>query len=137
MDYHHTFILVLTKQDLMGRSPGLVVMGIISKRSWVRIQAPYIGWSFFTLIWYKNCIVCLKRLKINEKEPGVGPFKKRFDGRPNSGRKSFLLNKMGPSIVTLSKSTSSEFDLKHNFITVYFVTLAGTNTVKNFFSAHR
>ena len=85
MDYHHTFILVFTKQDLMGRSPGLVVI----------------------------------------------------DGRPNSGRKSFLLNKMGPSIVTLSKSTSSEFDLKHNFITVYFVTLAGTNTVKNFFSAHR
>ena len=31
---------------------------------------------FFTLIFCKNCIVCLKRLKINKKEAGVGPFKK-------------------------------------------------------------
>ena len=31
---------------------------------------------FFTLICYKNCIVCSKRSKINEKEAGVGPFKK-------------------------------------------------------------
>ena len=29
---------------------------------------------FFTLICCKNCIVCLKRLKRNEKEAGVGPF---------------------------------------------------------------
>ena len=29
---------------------------------------------FFTLICCKNCIVCLKRPKINEKESGVGPF---------------------------------------------------------------
>ena len=29
---------------------------------------------FFTLICCKNCIVCLKRLKVNEKEAGVGPF---------------------------------------------------------------
>ena len=29
---------------------------------------------FFTLICCKNCIVCLKRPKINEKEAGVGPF---------------------------------------------------------------
>jgi len=28
------------------------------------------------LICYKNCIVCSKRSKINEKEAGVGPFKK-------------------------------------------------------------
>ena len=36
---------------------------------------------FFTLICCKNCIVCLKRQKINEKEAGVGPFKKRrLDG---------------------------------------------------------
>ena len=34
---------------------------------------------FFTYICYKNCDdVCLKRPKINEKEVGVGPFKKRF-----------------------------------------------------------
>ena len=31
--------------------------------------------DFFTLICCKNCIVCLKRPKINEKEAGVGPFK--------------------------------------------------------------
>ena len=29
---------------------------------------------FFTWICSKNCIVCLKRPKINEKEAGVGPF---------------------------------------------------------------
>ena len=31
---------------------------------------------FFTYICCKNCIVCLKRPKINEIEAGVGPFKK-------------------------------------------------------------
>ena len=30
--------------------------------------------TFFTLICCKNCIVCLKRPKINEKEAGIGPF---------------------------------------------------------------
>ena len=35
--------------------------------------------TFFTLICCKNCTFCLKRLKINEKEVGVGPFfKKQF-----------------------------------------------------------
>ena len=32
---------------------------------------------FFTYICCKNCNVCLKRPKINEKEAGVGPFKKK------------------------------------------------------------
>ena len=32
---------------------------------------------FFTLICCKNCIACLKRLKINEKEAGLGPFFKK------------------------------------------------------------
>ena len=32
--------------------------------------------TFFTLICCKNCIVCLKRLKIKEKDAGVSPFKK-------------------------------------------------------------
>ena len=31
---------------------------------------------FFTFICCKNCIVCLKRPKINKKEAGVGPFLK-------------------------------------------------------------
>ena len=46
-------------------------------RSWVRIPAPYTGWTFFTYICCKNCNVCLKRLKINEKEAGIGPFFKK------------------------------------------------------------
>ena len=33
---------------------------------------------FLTLIFCKNCIVCLKRPIINEKEAWVGPFKKHF-----------------------------------------------------------
>ena len=33
--------------------------------------------TFFTLICCRKCIVCLKRPKINEKEAGVGPFKKK------------------------------------------------------------
>ena len=35
----------------------------------------YTGWTFFTYISCKNSNdVCLKRLKINDKEAGVGPF---------------------------------------------------------------
>ena len=41
---------------------------LMFKRSWVRIPAPYTGWTFFTLIRCKNCIFCLKHSKINEKE---------------------------------------------------------------------
>ena len=33
---------------------------------------------FFTYICCKNCNVCLKRPKLNEKEAGVGPYKKHF-----------------------------------------------------------
>ena len=35
-------------------------------------QGHILDGHFFTLICYKNCIVCLKRPKINEKEAGVG-----------------------------------------------------------------
>ena len=45
------------------------------KRPWVRILAPDVGWTFFTLICCKNCTVCLKRPKINEN--GYGPFLKK------------------------------------------------------------
>ena len=44
------------------------------ERSWVCIPAPYTGGYVFTYICCKNCNVCLKRSKINEKEAGVGPF---------------------------------------------------------------
>ena len=70
--------LDLTKQvKLLGGSPGLVVMGgkrLTFQRSWVRFPAPYTGWTFFTFICCKNCKLCLKRPKINEKEAGIGPF---------------------------------------------------------------
>ena len=62
----------------VGRGPGLVVMGDDSClkgrgfESWRHI----LDGHFFTLICCKNCIVCLKRQKINEKEAGVGPFLK-------------------------------------------------------------
>jgi len=43
------------------------------------IPALHTGWTwhFFTLICCKNCIVCLKRPKMNEKEAGVGLFLKK------------------------------------------------------------
>ena len=35
----------------MGGIPGLVVMGqLVFKRSWVRIPAPYTGWTFVTFV---------------------------------------------------------------------------------------
>ena len=43
------------------------------QRLWVLLPAPYTGWTFFTYC-CKNCNVCFKRPKINEKEAGVGPF---------------------------------------------------------------
>ena len=66
----------------LGGSPGLVVMGgdLYSERSWVRIPAPYTGWTFFTWVCCINCNVCLKRPKINAKEAGDGPFKKLLKG---------------------------------------------------------
>ena len=60
----------------MGGSPGLVVMGDDSCSKGVKFKSwPHIlDGHFFTLICSKNCIVCLKRMKINEKEAGVGQF---------------------------------------------------------------
>ena len=49
------------------------------ERLWVRILALYYKspYQFFTLIFVKS-IVGLKRVKINEKEAVVGPFKIEF-----------------------------------------------------------
>ena len=48
-------------------------------RSWVRIPVPYTGWAFFTLICCKLVLMFVwKRLKINEKEVGDGPFLKQI-----------------------------------------------------------
>ena len=55
-----------------GGSLGLVVMGDDSClrgcgfKSWC--------WTFLAMNCCKNCIVCLKRSKINEREAGVSPF---------------------------------------------------------------
>ena len=38
---------------------------------------PILDEHFFTFICCKNCNVCLKKTKINEKEAGVGPFLKK------------------------------------------------------------
>ena len=48
------------------------------ERSWVRILAPYrMDITFFHInLFLKNCILYLKRPKINAKEAGVGPFLK-------------------------------------------------------------
>ena len=58
-----------------------MVMGdVSSSRGGVfESQSRILGWprNFFTFICCKNCIVCLKRTKINEKEVGVGNLKKR------------------------------------------------------------
>ena len=37
-------------------------------------QSHLLDGHFFTLICGKNCIVCLKRLEINDKEARDGPF---------------------------------------------------------------
>ena len=62
------------KHMKQGREPWSSGYGkrLTFRRSWVRILEPYTGWTFFT--YCKNCNVCLKRPKINEKEAGVGPF---------------------------------------------------------------
>ena len=40
---------------------------LVFKRSWVRIPALYTGWTFFTFIYCKNCIVCLKKTENKRK----------------------------------------------------------------------
>ena len=77
--------LVLSNNTIvpgLGGSPGLVVMGVDSrsKGRGFESQRRILDGHFFTLICCKNCIVCLKRPKINEKEAGVGPiFKKQYN----------------------------------------------------------
>ena len=60
----------------LGGSPGLVVMGDDSclRGCGFESQRHILDGHFFTIFCCKNCIVCLKRPKINEKGAGVGPF---------------------------------------------------------------
>ena len=61
-----------------GGSPGLVVMGDNSClkghgfKSWCHI----LDGHFFTLIYYKNCIVCFKKTKNKQKKVGLALLKK-------------------------------------------------------------
>ena len=52
---------------------------LMSWRSWVRILAPYTGWTFFTLICCKIVLIFVwKRPKRNKKLAGDRPFKKNY-----------------------------------------------------------
>ena len=68
----------------MGGSPGLAVMGrdSCSEGRGFKSQHCILDGHFFTYICCKNCSVCLERLKINEKEARVGPFKKNKNQPP-------------------------------------------------------
>ena len=59
---------------------------LMFRRLWVRIPALYTGWTFFTYICCKNCIVGFKNTKINEKQtaPFLKCFAKRFPYRARS-----------------------------------------------------
>ena len=71
-------VTFVTRGDGEGGSPGLVIMvrDSRSKSCGFKSRHCILDGHFFTYICCKNCIVCLKRPKINEKEAGVGPFKK-------------------------------------------------------------
>ena len=61
------------------------------KKLWVRIQAPYSGWTFSHRFVVK-IVVCLKRPKINEKEAGDGPFKKTISTQSECFKNNFTLD---------------------------------------------
>ena len=67
---------LFVKFVLMGGSPGLVVMGRDSHSEVHGFESRHriLDGHFFTYICCKNCNVCLKRPKINEKEARIGPF---------------------------------------------------------------
>ena len=52
----------------------------------------YMDMTFFTLRCCFNCIVCLKKPKINEKEAGVGPFLERHLAMVKPSKNLFLLS---------------------------------------------
>ena len=67
----------------LGGSSGLVVWEETHVPKVVSSNPSAVYWmdmTFFTLICCKICIVCLKRLKINEKEVGVKFLKKKLFG---------------------------------------------------------
>ena len=72
----------------------------------------WMGMTFFTLICCKNCIVCLKRPKINEKEAGVAHFfKKRL-----TKREYFLTFLFSHTLVYILVSVSMSFDIQSTIV---------------------
>ena len=70
-------IILANISNVLGGSPGLVVMGRDSHTEGRGFESRHhiLDGHFFTYFCCKNCNdVCLKRPKINEKEAGVGPF---------------------------------------------------------------
>ena len=61
-----------------GGSPGLVVMvdDLCLRGCGFESRRCILDGHFFTFFYCKNCNVCLKRQKINEKEAAVGLFRK-------------------------------------------------------------
>ena len=64
----------------LGGRPGLVVMGGDScpEGHGSESQHHILDGHFSPIFLYKNCNVRLKKMKINEKEVRIGPFKKKF-----------------------------------------------------------
>ena len=79
--FENAKIVILRITSPLGGSPGLVVMGgdSHSKDGGFESRRRILdGHDIFYIFCCKNCIVCLKRQKINEKEAGVGPFLKEL-----------------------------------------------------------
>ena len=74
---------------------------IMFERWWVRIPSPYTAWTMHFSHWFvvKNCIVYLKRPKINKKMLGLSHFlknnKKFLHNKINSVYWSYTINLLG------------------------------------------
>ena len=109
-----------TKCYLVGRSPGLVVLGLdsLSDGHGFESQHRILDGHFFTLICCKYCHVCLKKTENKaKKRMGMAHFFKKYylvgiflwANVPNRWRQNFLFHKNEPS---LSLKKVPQFELK-------------------------
>ena len=82
---------------------------------------------YFTLICCKNCIVCLKRPKINEKEAGVGPFFEKTPLLSNSLNLSTIFL-VSISLYIFLLTFVSLFSFSH-FLAFFWLSLSPSNSV--------
>ena len=68
----------MDKKQSLGGSPGLVAHRDSHSKGRGFESRPVYWMDIFHIFCCKNCNVCLKRPKINEKEAGVGPFLKKL-----------------------------------------------------------